>query len=184
LQYRCRACCNAAEKERRRTHGDAIRAAGKRNRERGRERIKAQKAASYLRTRDRVLAKCAERYRKNPDRMKRRVAAWQKANPERTRASKRKWAKNNPDACKRLGMRRRARIAKAFVEDVSHAALAKRDGRRCKWCGRSDLPLAVDHVTPIARGGKHAMWNCVLACKPCNSRKGSKLPLVFLMERA
>ncbi len=34
--------------------------------------------------------------------------------------------------------------------------------------------LTMDHVIPIARGGKSNKKNCVPSCKACNSKKGSK----------
>lgn len=51
--------------------------------------------------------------------------------------------------------------------------LAARDGGRCAYCG--DRGSTVDHVIPRSRGGTHAWDNVVLACLPCNSRKGDRL---------
>jgi 5-methylcytosine-specific restriction endonuclease McrA len=49
---------------------------------------------------------------------------------------------------------------------------------RCAYCGRpfsDDLPVTIDHVHPIARGGHHTAANVVPACKPCNSRKKDRI---------
>ena len=51
--------------------------------------------------------------------------------------------------------------------------LAGRDGGRCQYCG--DKGSTIDHVTPRSRGGAHSWDNVVLACLPCNSRKGDRL---------
>jgi 5-methylcytosine-specific restriction endonuclease McrA len=54
-----------------------------------------------------------------------------------------------------------------------------RDGRRCAICGRKikDLDdLTIDHIVPLAKGGKNAMENYQLAHKACNEAKGSMLP--------
>ncbi len=51
--------------------------------------------------------------------------------------------------------------------------LAGRDGGRCQYCG--DKGSTIDHVVPRSRGGAHAWDNVVLACLPCNSRKGDRL---------
>lgn len=49
----------------------------------------------------------------------------------------------------------------------------------CHWCGALFLPeeLTMDHVIPIARGGKATRNNVVPACKECNSRKKYLLPM-------
>ncbi len=43
----------------------------------------------------------------------------------------------------------------------------------CVYCGAP--ATTVDHVTPLARGGHHAVYNLVPACGTCNSSKGAKL---------
>lgn len=51
----------------------------------------------------------------------------------------------------------------------------KRDSFKCQYCGRSapDVMLQVDHINPVARGGKNAMTNLVTSCQPCNGGKGA-----------
>jgi 5-methylcytosine-specific restriction endonuclease McrA len=58
-----------------------------------------------------------------------------------------------------------------------------RDGHVCMYCGSSEQ-LTVDHVLPIAKHPELAMdmENMVIACKPCNSRKGARSQGVFLAQ--
>lgn len=58
-----------------------------------------------------------------------------------------------------------------------------RDGHVCMYCGSSEQ-LTVDHVLPIAKHPELAMdmENMVIACRPCNSRKGSRSQGVFLAQ--
>ena len=51
-----------------------------------------------------------------------------------------------------------------------------RDGYTCQYCGRQAGDLTIDHVVPKSRGGGHSWDNLVSACKPCNHRKGGRLP--------
>ena len=51
-----------------------------------------------------------------------------------------------------------------------------RDGRVCRYCGRADRPLSLDHILPRALGGGDDAENLVVACIPCNSRKGARTP--------
>jgi 5-methylcytosine-specific restriction endonuclease McrA len=52
--------------------------------------------------------------------------------------------------------------------------ILKRDMYKCAYCGRSDLPLTIDHVVPKARGGEETWENLVTACVACNNRKGDR----------
>ena len=49
----------------------------------------------------------------------------------------------------------------------------------CHYCGKSIPPkeLTLDHVVPIARGGRTTKGNCVPACKDCNNQKKNLLPM-------
>jgi len=49
----------------------------------------------------------------------------------------------------------------------------------CHYCGRATpaRELTMDHIVPIARGGRSTKGNVVPACKDCNNRKKSLLPM-------
>lgn len=58
-------------------------------------------------------------------------------------------------------------------------ALKRRDGRRCRGCGkrfRGRRNPTVDHCVPRSRGGTNALRNLRLLCARCNSRKSNHLP--------
>lgn len=50
---------------------------------------------------------------------------------------------------------------------------------KCHYCGASVAPkaLTMDHVVPIARGGRSNKNNVVAACKTCNTAKKQLLPM-------
>ncbi|HEX7675237.1 MAG TPA: HNH endonuclease [Bdellovibrio sp.] len=54
----------------------------------------------------------------------------------------------------------------------------------CYHCGERFKPaeLTMDHLIPIARGGKSTKNNCVPSCKECNSKKGYKTRAEIAME--
>ena len=60
--------------------------------------------------------------------------------------------------------------------------ILRRDSYKCGYCGRSDLPLTIDHVTPRARGGVDSWENLICACTVCNNEKGDRLPHEAKME--
>lgn len=54
----------------------------------------------------------------------------------------------------------------------------RRDSHTCRYCGATppDVPLRIDHVTPVALGGGDTPDNLVTSCEPCNSGKSSASP--------
>jgi 5-methylcytosine-specific restriction endonuclease McrA len=58
-----------------------------------------------------------------------------------------------------------------------------RDNCRCQYCGiKVSRPEATyDHVLPRAQGGKTCWENVVIACVPCNQKKGNRTPVVAKM---
>ncbi len=51
--------------------------------------------------------------------------------------------------------------------------ILKRDGFSCLYCGSKppDVRLHVDHLRPMASGGKDMPWNLITSCLPCNLGK-------------
>jgi 5-methylcytosine-specific restriction endonuclease McrA len=58
--------------------------------------------------------------------------------------------------------------------------LLEKDGRRCAYCDKENVPLQIDHILCRARGGTWRPSNLTLACGPCNQRKGDRLVAEFL----
>lgn len=56
--------------------------------------------------------------------------------------------------------------------------------RTCVYCGAKDTPLNLDHVHPKSRGGSNRVRNLVLACVPCNQKKGSHSVEEFVKDPA
>lgn len=56
------------------------------------------------------------------------------------------------------------------------ARIYTRDGRVCQYCGGVDAPVYhVEHVIPRIMGGPAQPYNLVVACRPCNLRKGRRV---------
>ena len=56
--------------------------------------------------------------------------------------------------------------------------ILKRDGFRCQICGATaadGVKLHVDHIVPIAKGGKTEPSNLRTLCDRCNSGKSDKI---------
>jgi len=57
--------------------------------------------------------------------------------------------------------------------------LLEKWGRRCAYCGATDVPLQVEHLIPRARGGSNRVSNLTLACELCNQKKGNRTAVEF-----
>jgi 5-methylcytosine-specific restriction protein A len=55
----------------------------------------------------------------------------------------------------------------------------------CHYCGKVFKPteLTMDHIVPVARGGKSNAGNVVPACKPCNQTKKLETPAEKLLKK-
>jgi 5-methylcytosine-specific restriction endonuclease McrA len=67
------------------------------------------------------------------------------------------------------------------ARDLRHSQWWKRKCAkgRCHYCGSSTPPgeLTMDHIVPLARGGRSTKGNLVPACKACNNQKKQLLPM-------
>ena len=54
--------------------------------------------------------------------------------------------------------------------------------RLCAYCNQ-EKPLAMDHVVPLAKGGRHDVDNIVPACRSCNASKGNKPLLIWMVQQ-
>jgi hypothetical protein len=55
----------------------------------------------------------------------------------------------------------------------------ERDGFTCRYCKRKSegdpLPLEIDHLIPVSKGGSNDIQNLVTACRDCNRGKSAKI---------
>ncbi|OPX94017.1 MAG: CRISPR-associated endonuclease Cas9 [Pelotomaculum sp. PtaB.Bin104] len=51
--------------------------------------------------------------------------------------------------------------------------LLEKWGRKCAYCGKTDIPLEIEHIIPKSRGSSGRVSNLTLACHDCNQEKGT-----------
>ncbi len=71
-----------------------------------------------------------------------------------------------------------SRVERGKVSNKIRFAIYQRDGYRCKKCGASNKTafLEIDHIIPIAKGGKSTYDNLQTLCSDCNYEKGDQMP--------
>jgi 5-methylcytosine-specific restriction endonuclease McrA len=55
--------------------------------------------------------------------------------------------------------------------------------RKCAYCGKTDIPLQIEHIVARANGGTNRISNLCLACEKCNRLKGTKGIQDFLKKK-
>lgn len=113
--------------------------------------------------------------------------AYYEANRTHLLAASVQWMRNNRHARRNIIMRRRARIRgnkdSVGVQERDWRRLVARYKGRCAYCQRKPDVLHMDHIVPIARGGRHGIGNIIPACGDCNHSKGSKLLMEWRLWR-
>ncbi len=69
------------------------------------------------------------------------------------------------------------RVERGKVSNKMRFSIYERDGYRCRKCGvpQRYVQLEIDHIIPIAKGGKSTYNNLQTLCQRCNMEKGDNL---------
>lgn len=69
------------------------------------------------------------------------------------------------------------RVERGRVSNKMRFRIMERDGYRCRYCGRrgNGYNLEIDHIIPIAKGGKSTYDNLQTLCHDCNVKKGDSI---------
>ena len=110
---------------------------------------------------------------------------WRVDNKSRVRRNQKAWLDRNPEVKVDNKTKRRHRKREAFKEPLPRgwiSAQRKRQGGKCSGCAQrfnKRRKATVDHIVPLARGGKHEPTNCQLLCLSCNTTKQAMLEEEF-----
>lgn len=61
--------------------------------------------------------------------------------------------------------------------------LLEKFGHQCVYCGKSDVPLEIEHVVCRHHGGSNRISNLVISCRTCNEKKGTQDIRTFLKNK-
>jgi hypothetical protein len=91
-----------------------------------------------------------------------------------------RWNRENREARRVISMsnklrRRAAVLASPGVSVRDWRRLVRRYGGRCAYCGVLPDVLHMEHIVPLARGGRHSIGNVLPACATCNLTKWALL---------
>lgn len=116
-------------------------------------------------------------YLEHVEEIKNRTALWQKSHPEKTKRYREIYRKKYPDSILERTRNRRARrnYIEGKITRTEWKELLVKYNNKCLCCGRNDVKLELDHVVPLALGGKHNIHNAQPLCRTCNAKKYIKI---------
>lgn len=175
--------CRAIERRWRASHRTTVLAASRRYYQEHREYFLEHARRQYQRLKA-EWACGGTRPSQSPTQIARRRAYYER-NKERHAQYRQAWAESHRHLEAETSQRRRARKRGARVEAVDREAIVQRDGSTCYLCGNGLRPsqVTLDHVVALTRGGPHSQDNLRVACRSCNSSKGTMDLATFLARR-
>ena len=151
------------------------------------DRIKARNAAWNKAHPDTAKTATNKWREKNPEKIKATYVAWKKANAKKVKDAKSAWDKKNPQAHRRYCHNRRALVIGngGKLSPGLETKLLAFQKNRCAICRKSLKKIGhhLDHIVPLARGGKNTDGNMQVTCPTCNLNKHSKDPIQFMREK-
>ena len=123
----------------------------------------------------------------NKEKVAAQEAKYRADNAHAVRARSSDWRRRNPERSRMACQVRRARKRLAMVGvsvDIESKLMRMQRGM-CACC-KIDIrggKFQLDHIEPLARGGKHEDRNLQLLCQLCNGRKWAKNPEEFMRSQ-
>lgn len=148
------------------------------------ELVKAKTSRYYQENKEKVIAATKRYAAENADAVAAQKAEYYKRHRAKFRAIASEWVKNNKDAIRAYRHVRRAQIgADRLSKDIVARLMVLQKGK-CPCC-RADISTGknhIDHIIPLASGGRNIDENVQLLCVTCNTKKGAKHPVRFMQS--
>lgn len=118
--------------------------------------------------------KYAETHRERINQLNRE---WVLRNRQKRKESQRTYRENNRDQIIAQHEARRAQLSAGYLTGREWQQIKERYNYACLCCGRKEpeIDLHIDHVIPLALGGKHEAAKIQPLCRSCNCSKNKKI---------
>ena len=125
---------------------------------------------------------------KNTKRNKERAIAWNRKNKGRRSEIRKKWYNKNPELVRLYRVQRRLREHNASDGTLNKYSLSKLPKDKCSVCSfdldwDTNGSVHLDHIVPLAKGGRHSITNVQWTCSTCNLEKGAMDLELYKMKK-
>lgn len=156
------------------------------------EKVKEQSTRAYYAHREDRIQRVIKWNKEHPEKSKAHIDKWHKEHPEKSREANRKSSSKYPDRKLAQKKKYRAEHPEKILEWVENRR-ARKNGNggtistkewqelkekynfTCLCCKKENLKLTMDHIIPLALGGRHSIENLQPLCGSCNSMKSTKI---------
>ena len=122
-------------------------------------------------------------YWSNPELYRERAKQHREKYPDLMKQRFKDWSLANPEKARERGARRRARRETNGIFKVTAKEKLRLYNNPCFYCGSFEQ-IQIDHVIPIARGGRHSIGNLVAACAKCNNHKRARFVMEWRLKKS
>jgi hypothetical protein len=144
---------------------------------------KRQADAAYkAKNPEKIAAYKSKHYKNNVEKIKLRSKLWVQANRDYVKSKQRQYHLDNPEVSVNAKAKRRLRIGDERLPYGTIPAKYKEQNGLCACCGEPLVKYHVDHIMPLALGGRNIPINIQLLLPRCNQRKSAKHPDVWKAE--
>ncbi len=124
------------------------------------------------RLKDKLSVANRERYLRNRAERLAQAKAYALANPDQVKSTKQAYK------------HRRKTVEREGMGGGEFNAWKQAQKKVCHWCGlKVPSGFVVDHIQPLAKGGKHEAHNLAISCRSCNASKAARDPIAFAQSR-
>jgi len=159
--------CQACEKDRRQLYTEKnrekIRKKDKQYRENNKEKIKAKQEEWAIKNPDKIAAKSKRYYNRHRNDLLKKFKADPSIKLQR----------------QIVCINRRKREKSTNDDTITHNTISmmkRTQNNTCVYCPKNLNDMHMDHIVPLAKGGRHSISNIQLLCPDCNKRKSDKWP--------
>lgn len=183
---RCKACSRKQNRKYSKSNREKLADYGRKWREANHEMVVGYQREYYEANKQKLTEHNRKWREDNREKFKQCQRNWHEANRDRVAGLMRNWQKDNPEKVREIYHNRRARI-KGNGGKLSHdiiKTLLVRQNSKCACCNKSLKDgYHLDHIMPIALGGKNTDENVQLLTPKCNLSKGAKHPIDYMRAK-
>jgi len=165
-------------------HRESIRAGKNKWAKENAESIAEKHHSYYIENKERLQARMKRRRELDPEKIRKEKQTEYRRHRGQYLANVRRWQSENKEKVREY--KRRSKLLRRAVQAIalsiqSLESMYRAQYGRCYYCGiemnniTNDPKMrTLEHIIPIARGGKHHLGNVAWVCLHCNTSKGAK----------